>query len=117
MLAHLAEVEAEVGDWHIGERMRPILEHRLLNALDMMQVGPAIVGDAAKQNVVVTTLDNVDRVDICTYPKCSIVVCTAPWPAPKGLRSSRRWAWSQMRRASALETEIGLIFAVTYPDA
>jgi hypothetical protein len=33
------------------------------------------------------------------------------------LRSSRRWAWSQMRRASALETEIGLIFAVTYPDA
>ena len=47
-----------------GERMRPILEHRLLNALDMMQIGPAIVGDAAKQNVVVTTLDNVDRVDL-----------------------------------------------------
>jgi hypothetical protein len=30
----------------------------------MMQVGPAIVRDAAEQNVVVTTLDNVDGVDL-----------------------------------------------------
>ena len=44
--------------------MRPILEHRLLNALDMMQVGATIVRDAAEQNVVVTTLDNVDGVDL-----------------------------------------------------
>ena len=61
---HRPPATAPIFDSTIGERMRPILEHRLLNALDMMQIGPAIVGDAAKQNVVVATLDNVDRVDL-----------------------------------------------------
>ena len=44
--------------------MRPVLEHRLVDALRAVQVLAPIVRDARVENLVVAALDDVDRVDL-----------------------------------------------------
>ena len=44
--------------------MRPIFEHALVDALRLLEIGAAIGGDTAIEDVVVAALDHVDGVDL-----------------------------------------------------
>ena len=61
---HGAEVEAQVAGRHVGERVRPVLEHRLVDGLRLVQVLAPVLGDAREEDVVVAALDDVDGVDL-----------------------------------------------------
>ena len=61
---HGAEVEAQVADGEVGQRVRPVLEHRLVDGLGLVQVLAAILGNAREEDVMVAALDDVDGVDL-----------------------------------------------------
>ena len=44
--------------------MGPVLEHGLVDALGLAQIGAAVVGNPAPENMVVAALDDVDGVDL-----------------------------------------------------
>ena len=44
--------------------MRPVFEHALVDALRLLEVGAAIGGDAAVEDVMVAALDHIDGVDL-----------------------------------------------------
>jgi hypothetical protein len=44
--------------------MRPVLEHRLVDALSLAQMVALVPRNARVKNVVMTTFDHVDRVDL-----------------------------------------------------
>ena len=44
--------------------MRPVFEHALVDALGLAQIGAAIGGDAAIEDVMMAALDHVDGVDL-----------------------------------------------------
>ena len=61
---HRRDEEAKILRRHIGQRMRPVFEHALVDALGLAQIGAAIGRDAAIENVVMAALDHVDGVDL-----------------------------------------------------
>ncbi len=64
VLLHRRQEEAKIPRRHVGERMGPVFEHALVDALRLPQIGAAISGDAARENVVMAALDHVDGVDL-----------------------------------------------------
>src|SRR5690606_30090520 len=42
----------------------PVFEDGFFHALEMRQIGAAIIGNARKEDVMVATLDDVDRIDL-----------------------------------------------------
>ena len=61
---HRRDEEAKILRRHVGQRVRPVFEHALVDALGLPQVGAPIGGDAAIENVVMAALDHVDGVDL-----------------------------------------------------
>ena len=61
---HRREEEAEILRRHVGQRVGPVFEHALVDALGLPQIGAAVVGNPATENVVVAALDHVDGVDL-----------------------------------------------------
>ena len=44
--------------------MRPVFEHRLVEALRLPQIRALVVGDAVEQDVMMAALDHIDGVDL-----------------------------------------------------
>ena len=63
-LLHGGEEEPDIPGRHIGQRVRPVFEHGLVDALGLMQVRALVAGDARVEDVVVAALDHVDGVDL-----------------------------------------------------
>src|SRR4051812_28062371 len=61
---HVAHVEAQIARRHVGERMRPVFEHRLVDRLRLAQIVALVGGNARVENLMVAALDDVDRVDL-----------------------------------------------------
>ena len=64
VLPHRRDEEAKILRRHIGQRVRPVLEHAFVGALGPAQVGAGIGRDAAIENVVMAALDHIDGVDL-----------------------------------------------------
>jgi hypothetical protein len=64
VLPHLAEEEAQVARRHVGQRMRPVFEHGLIDRLGLAQILAPVARNARIQHVVVRALDHVDRIDL-----------------------------------------------------
>ena len=64
VLSHRRDEEANILRRHIGQRMRPVFEHALVDALRLAQVRAGIGRDAAIENVMMAALDDVDGVDL-----------------------------------------------------
>lgn len=67
---HLADVEGQGTGRDVRQRMGPVLEHRLVDALGLLQVFPPITGDSGEQDMVVAALDDVDGVDLDVAEMC-----------------------------------------------
>ena len=61
---HGADEEAHVAHRHIGEGVRPVFEHALVETLGPLQMRALIGRDARVEDVVVAALDDVDGVDL-----------------------------------------------------
>ena len=61
---HRRKEEAQIVRRHIGQRVGPIFEHALVDALGLPQIGAAIFRNPVPQNMMVTALDHVDGVDL-----------------------------------------------------
>ena len=61
---HVAEVEPQVARRHVGQRMRPVLEDRLVDRLRLAQMVAPVSGDARVEDLVMAALDHVDGVDL-----------------------------------------------------
>ncbi len=61
---HRRQIEPQILRRHIGKRVGPVLEHRLVDSLDLVQVGANVGRDAGEQDVVMRPLDHVDGVDL-----------------------------------------------------
>ena len=61
---HVRDEEAEVLRGYIGQRMGPVLEHALVEALRLAEMVAAIVGNAGVEDVVMAALDHIDGVDL-----------------------------------------------------
>ena len=64
VLPHRRDEEAKILRRHIGQRMGPVFEHALVDALRLAQVRAGIGRDAAIENVMMAALDDVDGVDL-----------------------------------------------------
>ncbi len=62
--AHHGQVEAIVAHGQIGGRVGPVLEHRTILVLQVVEPDRLIAGHAAAQHVVMGALDHGDRVDL-----------------------------------------------------
>ena len=101
VLLHRRDEEAKILRRHIGQRMRPVFEHALVDALGLPQVGAGIGGDAAIENVMMAALDHVDGVDLHIAEMVHRGRDRLR-PVAERLDVSSRWACSQIRRASVL---------------
>ncbi len=61
---HVAHEERHIFRGDVGERMRPVFEYRLVDALRLVQVLAPVIGDPRVKDVVVAALDDMDRVDL-----------------------------------------------------
>ena len=61
---HGADVKAHGAGRQIGQRVRPVLEHRLVDALGLAQVLALIGRNARVEDMMVAALDHVDGVDL-----------------------------------------------------
>ena len=50
---HGGDEQAKILRRHVGQRMRPVLEHAFVDALGLPQVGAGVIGDAAIENMMV----------------------------------------------------------------
>ena len=64
MQFHGRDEEVEIPGRNIGQRVGPVFEHALVDALGMMQIRASIVGNAIPQDVVMAALDHMDGVDL-----------------------------------------------------
>ena len=64
VLPHRRDEEAKILRRHIGQRVRPVLEHAFVDALRPAQVRAGITRDAAIENVMMAALDDVNGVDL-----------------------------------------------------
>ena len=64
VLPHRRDEEAKILRRHIGQRMGPVFENALVDALGLPQVRAPIGGDAAIENVMMAALDHMDGVDL-----------------------------------------------------
>ena len=64
MTPHRRKKDAQIPHRHIGQRVGPIFEHRLVDALRLMEMFAPVAGNARKENVVVAARDHVDGVDL-----------------------------------------------------
>ena len=106
---HRRDEEAEILRRHIGQRMRPVFEHALVDALGLPQVGAPVVGDAAIENVMMAALDHVDGVDLHIAEMLDRGRDRRAARRRTAAGVSSRWARSQMRRASALVRGRGVV--------
>src|SRR5262249_47186073 len=61
---HSTDIEAHILGWQVGEGMRPIFEHALVDALGLAQMLALVARDARVENVMVAALDHVDGIDL-----------------------------------------------------
>ena len=61
---HGADVETHVGCGHVRQGVRPVFEHRLVEALRPVEVVAPIVWYPRKKDMMVAALDDVDGVDL-----------------------------------------------------
>jgi hypothetical protein len=61
---HGADEEPDVPGQHVGQRVRPVFENRLVHALSLAQMLASIFGNARIEDVVVAAFDHVDGVDL-----------------------------------------------------
>ncbi len=61
---HVRNEIAEVLGRHVGQRMGPVFEHALVDALGLAQIRAPIAGDPGPEDMVVRTLDHIDGVDL-----------------------------------------------------
>ena len=61
---HRRHEEAEILRRNVGQCVRPVFEHALVDALSLPQVRAVIGGDSAIENVVVAALDHTNGVDL-----------------------------------------------------
>jgi len=64
VIVHEAHGMADVACRHVGQRMRPIFEHGLVDGLRLMQMFTPVTRDARKKNVMMAALDHVDGIDL-----------------------------------------------------
>jgi hypothetical protein len=64
VLLHGAHEEAHVPHRHVRQRVGPVLEHGLVDALHLLQIEATILRDAGVEDVVMAALDHVDGVDL-----------------------------------------------------
>ena len=101
VLLHRRDEEAKILRRHIGQRMGPVFEHALVDALGLPQVGAGVGRDAAIENVMMAALDHVDGVDLHIAEMLHRRRDRLR-PVAERLAVSSRWARSQIRRASVL---------------
>lgn len=61
---HCADIEPQVGGRNVGQRVRPVLEHRFVDGLRQPQVLAPVRRNARIEDVVMAALDHVDGVDL-----------------------------------------------------
>src|SRR5262249_19171184 len=61
---HAAEEEPDIPRRYIGQRMRPVFEHALVDALGPLQMRARVTGDTAIEDMMVAAFDHIDRVDL-----------------------------------------------------
>ena len=64
VLPHCRDEEAKIPRRHVGQRMGPVFENALVDALGLPQVRAPVGGDAAVENVMMAALDDMDGVDL-----------------------------------------------------
>ena len=98
MALHVGDEETKIGGRHVGQRMRPVFEDRLVEGLGLVQMLAPVRRDARLEDMVVAALDHVDRVDLHVAQ-----VLHGERASPRGrrrtARASSRCARNQMRLA------------------
>src|SRR5215470_4902170 len=61
---HGANEEPDIPRGHVRQRVRPVFEDRLVDALGLMQMGTLVAGNAREEDVMMAALDHIDRVDL-----------------------------------------------------
>ena len=61
---HRREKERDVPGRHIGQRVGPVFEDALVDALRLMQMRATIIGNSRPQDMMMAPLDDVDGVDL-----------------------------------------------------
>ncbi len=64
VLPHRRDEEAKIPRRHVGQRMGPVFENALVDALGLPQVRAGVGRDAAVENVMMAALDHMDGVDL-----------------------------------------------------
>ena len=64
VLPHRRDEEAKIPRRHVGQRVGPVFENALVDALGLPQVHAPIGRDAAMENVMMAALDHMDGVDL-----------------------------------------------------
>ena len=115
VLSHRRQEEAKVLRRHIGQRVGPVFEHAFVDALRLPQIGAAVAGDPAIENMVVAALDHIDGVDLHiaemrdrgrrrrrarrrTAPACPAAAPAARYGGPRSGLGKRVWSRGASRR-------------------